>query len=84
MLKDRTFNGTPNPGDKTTAEGLILSMISHAVKDGSPALYQMIFDRNDGPLPPPKPPTEVDVDTAAANLDQFAPEDQPTPKGVSE
>jgi hypothetical protein len=71
-LKDRQVNGVPNPGDKTTAECIITSLIIQAVKTGNPALYNLIFDRNDGPLPKPKAELETELD-----------DDEPKPKRIN-
>jgi hypothetical protein len=59
-------------------------MIIHAVK-GNAAYMKEIFDRNDGKLPDAEPPAAVDVDAAAATLDQFVdsdpkPNSEPSPE----
>jgi hypothetical protein len=46
------------------------------------AFFKELMDRIEGPVPAPKPEPEIDVETAAAALDEFAPDDHEQPAEV--
>ena len=66
LLKDRHFQGVPNPKDKLNAECLMEAMFAHAVVNGNASLFQQILDRNDGKIAEPEPDRSRDEQIAAS------------------
>lgn len=77
-LKDRHFQGQPNPDDMLTAECLVEAMIVRAMEGNSPYMKELI-DRNDGKIPDAEPIVDVSMENVAA-IQSITPEDVSDPK----